>query len=145
MRSDQLTIGFVRRGFSSSGGAEAYLKRLAAGVAAAGHRVSLYTAGDWPATEWNLGPIVRLHATSAIAFADELEKVLARRESNVLMSLERLWRCDVYRAGDGVHQAWLERRAKVAGPLEKLSRLLNRNHSATLSLEKSLFGKAGAK
>jgi UDP-glucose:(heptosyl)LPS alpha-1,3-glucosyltransferase len=145
MRSDQLTIGFVRRGFSSSGGAEAYLKRLAAGVAAAGHQVSLYTAGDWPANEWSFGSIVPLRATSATAFADELEKVLARQECNVLMSLERIWRCDVYRAGDGVHRAWLERRAVVAGALEKLSRLLNRKHSATLSLEESLFGKAGAK
>jgi UDP-glucose:(heptosyl)LPS alpha-1,3-glucosyltransferase len=145
MRSDQLTIGFVRRGFSSGGGAEAYLKRLAGGVAAAGHRLSLYTAGDWPANEWNFGPIVRLRATSAISFADELEKMLARQEDEVLMSLERIWRCDVYRAGDGVHRAWLERRGEVAGPLQKLSRLLNRKHSATLSLEESLFGKAGAK
>ena len=153
--TEKLTIGFVRRGFSSGGGAEAYLKRLAAGVANAGHRVSLYTAADWPADEWNFGPIVRLKATSAIGFADELEK--GRRDPSralgmtggpqdcsVLMSLERVWRCDVYRAGDGVHRAWLERRNEIAGPWEKLSRLLNRKHSATLSLEESLFRKGGA-
>src|SRR5947209_15232540 len=28
------------------------------------------------------------------------------------MSLERVWCCDVYRAGDGVHQAWLNRRRR---------------------------------
>ena len=60
------------------------------------------------------------------------------------MSLERIWRCDVYRAGDGVHRAWLERRAQIAGPLQKLSRILNRKHSATLALEKSLFADGGA-
>ncbi|MEY2503846.1 MAG: UDP-glucose:(heptosyl)LPS alpha,3-glucosyltransferase, partial [Verrucomicrobiota bacterium] len=141
----KFTIGFVRRGFSSGGGAEAYLRRLARGVAATGHRVSLYTAGEWPANEWNFGPVVRLGATSAIAFADEVEKIFARRENNILMSLERIWRCDVYRAGDGVHRSWLERRAKTAGPLQKLSRLLNRKHSSTLALEESLFGKGGAK
>src|ERR1043166_7746237 len=145
MRSDQFTIGFVRRGYSSGGGAEAYLTRLASGVAAAGHAVSLYTSGEWPAHEWNFGSVMRLGATSAIAFADELEKIYARRECDVLMSLERLWHCDVYRAGDGVHRAWLERRAQIAGPLQRLSRLLNRKHSATLALEESLFGKAGAK
>lgn len=145
MRSDQLTIGFVRRGFSSGGGAESYLQRLAAGLAQAGHQVRLYTSGEWPADMWNFGPVVRLDATSAIAFADELEKVQPRRECDVLMSLERIWRCDVYRAGDGVHRAWLERRNEIAGPLQKLSRLLNRKHSATLSLEESLFGQAGAK
>src|SRR5687768_7345935 len=113
MRSDQLTIGFVRRGFSSGGGAESYLQRLAAGVAQAGHQVRLYTAADWPADRWNFGPVVRLDATSAVAFADELEKVEPRGECDVLMSLERIWRCDVYRAGDGVHRAWLERRHEV--------------------------------
>ena len=139
----QLTIGIVRRGFSSGGGAEAYLKRLAAGVAETGHHVSLFTAAEWPAEEWNFGPIVRLRSTSAVGFADELEKV-SRANCDVLLSLERVWRCDVYRAGDGVHRAWLERRSQIAGPLQKLSRLLNRKHSATLSLEESLFAKAGA-
>jgi UDP-glucose:(heptosyl)LPS alpha-1,3-glucosyltransferase len=144
MRSDQLTIGFVRRGFSSGGGAESYLQRLAAGVAQAGHQVRLYTSAEWPADLWNFGPVVRLDATSATAFADQLDKIQPRRECDVLMSLERIWRCDVYRAGDGVHRAWLERRDQVAGPLQKLSRLFNRKHSATLALEESLFGKAGA-
>jgi UDP-glucose:(heptosyl)LPS alpha-1,3-glucosyltransferase len=144
MLPDQLTIGIVRRGFSSSGGAESYLKRLAAGVAEAGHPVSLFTSAEWPVEEWNFGPVVRLSATDAIGFADELEKV-SRANCDVLLSLERVWRCDVYRAGDGVHRAWLERRGHVAGPFQKLSRLLNRKHSATLSLEESLFAKAGAR
>src|SRR5688572_25410459 len=102
----KLTIGFVRRGFSSSGGAEAYLKRLAAGVAEKGHQVRLYASKEWPATEWSFGPITRIAAGSAVGFADEVEKLAPRSECNVLMSLERIWRCDIYRAGDGVHRAW---------------------------------------
>jgi UDP-glucose:(heptosyl)LPS alpha-1,3-glucosyltransferase len=144
MLPDKPTIGFVRRGFSSSGGAESYLKRLAAGVAEAGHPVSLFTSAEWPAEEWNFGPVVRLSATDAVGFADELEKI-SRANCDVLLSLERVWRCDVYRAGDGVHRAWLEKRNQIAGPLQKLSRLFNRKHSATLSLEESLFAKAGAR
>ena len=119
MQSDQLTIGFVRRGFSSGGGAESYLQRLAAGVARAGHQIRLYTSAEWPADMWNFGPVVQVDATSAIAFADALEKVAPRRECDVLMSLERIWRCDVYRAGDGVHRAWLERRRKKIPFLRK--------------------------
>ena len=133
----EFTIGFVRRGYSS-GGAEAYLKRLAAGVAATGRRVALFTAGDWPADEWNFGPIVRLKAKSAIAFADELEKI-SRDNCDVVLSLERVWRCDVYRAGDGVHRAWLQRRAETGGLFQKFSRIFNRKHSAALDLEESLF------
>jgi UDP-glucose:(heptosyl)LPS alpha-1,3-glucosyltransferase len=144
MRSNHLTIGFVRRGFSSSGGAESYLKRLAAGVVEKGHQVRLYASADWPPDEWSFGPITRLEGRSAIAFADEIEKLAPHPDCDVLMSLERIWRCDVYRAGDGVHRAWLQRRAEIGGPLQRLSRVLNRKHSATLALEKSLFAGGGA-
>ena len=149
-----LNIGFVRRGFSASGGAEAYLRRLAAGMVENGHAVRLYASTDWPPDEWTFGPITRLDARSAIAFADEIEKIrrnpstalgmTARGECDVLISFERIWRCDVYRAGDGVHRSWLERREKSGGPFQKLSRIFNRKHSATLALEESLFAKGGA-
>jgi UDP-glucose:(heptosyl)LPS alpha-1,3-glucosyltransferase len=138
-----LTIGIVRRGYSSSGGAEAYLKRLAAGIVEAGHKVVLFSAADWPPDEWTFGAVERLEGSSAIAFADALEKI-APGKSDVLLSLERVWRCDAYRAGDGVHRAWLERRNELAGPLQKLSRIFNRKHAATLALEESLFAKGGA-
>ena len=144
MPSNHLTIGFVRRGFSSSGGAEAYLKRLAAGVVERGHRVRLFASKDWPEDEWTFGPITRLTAGSATAFADEMESLAPPSECDVLMSLERIWRCDIYRAGDGVHRAWLERRSQIAGPWQKLTRILNRKHSAALALEKSLFAEGGA-
>ena len=144
MPSNHLTIGFVRRGFSSSGGAEAYLKRLAAGVVERGHRVRLFASKDWPEDEWTFGPITRLTAGSATAFADEMESLAPPSECDVLMSLERIWRCDIYRAGDGVHRAWLERRSQIAGPWQKLTRILNRKHSAALALEKSLFAENGA-
>src|SRR6267143_1180197 len=100
MRSNHLTIGFVRRGFSSSGGAESYLKRLAAGVVEKGHQVRLFASAAWPSNEWSFGPITRVEGKSATAFADEIEK-LPRLDCDVLMSLERIWRCDLYRAGDG--------------------------------------------
>ena len=140
-----LTIGFVRRGFSSGGGAEAFLARLASGVVANGHGAVLFTAGEWPETVWNFGPITRMKATSAIAFADELERARPSSYCDVLLSLERIWRCDVYRAGDGVHRAWLDRRDEFAGPLQKLSRLFNRKHSGAVALEKALFANGGAK
>jgi UDP-glucose:(heptosyl)LPS alpha-1,3-glucosyltransferase len=144
MHTNHLTIGFVRRGFSSSGGAESYLKRLAAGVVASGHSVRLYGSKDWPEDQWTFGPITRLEAGTATAFADEMKELAPRPECDVLMSLERIWRCDVYRAGDGVHRAWLERRSQIAGRWQKLNRIVNRKHAATLELEKSLFAEGGA-
>lgn len=144
MRSNHITIGFVRRGYSSSGGAESYLQRLAAGVVEQGHQVRLYTSAEWPADAWSFGSLTRVEGKSATAFADAIEKLAPRSECDVLMSLERIRHCDVYRAGDGVHRAWLERRAAMGGRFQRLSLALNRKHSATLALEKTLFGEGGA-
>src|SRR5438067_10487845 len=112
MSNGKLTIAFVRRGYSPSGGAEAYLKRLAQGIVDLGHEAQLVATDEWPPTEWPFGSITHLRATSASGFAEELEKMRPQLSCDVLMSLERGWRCDVYRAGYGVHQAWLNRRGK---------------------------------
>ena len=134
----------MRRGYSHSGGAEAYLKRLARGIVDRGLEADLIASNDWPASQWTFGSITRIHGESPIAFADELEKLRPQIQSDVLMSLERVWRCHVYRAGDGVHQAWLNRRRKFELPLQRFVRGINRKHQDILKLEQSLFGKSGA-
>src|SRR2546423_9811054 len=144
MSNGKLTIAFARRGYSPSGGAESYLKRLAQGIVDLDHSAQLIATNDWPAAEWRFGPITHLRATSATGFADELENLRPQLGCDVLMSLERVWRCDVYRAGDGVHQAWLNRRRKFEMPLQRFVRGINRKHRDILQLEESLFAKAGA-
>jgi UDP-glucose:(heptosyl)LPS alpha-1,3-glucosyltransferase len=139
MPDKPLTIVFVRRGYSQTGGAEAYLKRLARGVVDAGHNAQLVTTKDWPQTEWPFGALHRIPSQSAIAFANELEQVRPRIPCDVLMSLERVWNCDVYRAGDGVHRAWLNRRQSLASPLSNFFRHLSLKHNHILRLEESLL------
>ncbi len=144
MSPQKLTIGFVRRGYSASGGAEAYLKRLGRGVVDLGHEAQLFTTDDWPQDEWTFGAITRLPSKSANTFANEVEQRRPLIRCDILMSLERIWRCDVYRAGDGVHRAWLDRRREFELPLERFVRGLNRKHRDLLRLEKSLLGDRGA-
>ena len=139
------SIAFVRRGYSPIGGAEAYLKRLANGVVEAGHKVQLIATNEWPEDQWPFGPVTRMGAESVVGFADELEQIRSQLDCEVLLSLERVWSCDVYRAGDGVHRAWLGRRRKFELPLKEFARALNRKHRDLLHLEESLFAsrKAG--
>lgn len=138
------TITFVRRGYSSSGGAESYLKRLAQGVCEAGHTAHLISTRDWPHEEWPFGQITHLSATTPKGFADELERLRPSLRSDVLMSLERVRQCDVFRAGDGVHAAWLGRRAHFGSGLRNLGVGLNPKHQAILRLEEQLLGNRGA-
>jgi UDP-glucose:(heptosyl)LPS alpha-1,3-glucosyltransferase len=145
MMPKRRSIAFVRRGYSPIGGAEAYLKRLANGVVEAGHNVQLIATNGWPQDQWPFGPVTRLGAESVVGFADELEQIRPQLDCDVLLSLERVWSCDVYRAGDGVHRAWLARRRKFELPLKQFARALNRKHRDLLHLEESLFAnrKAG--
>ncbi|MDQ6808552.1 MAG: glycosyltransferase family 4 protein, partial [Verrucomicrobiota bacterium] len=144
MPTKPLPIAFVRRGHSSSGGAEAYLKRLAAGVAALGHPVRLITTPDWPAGEWPFGEITSVHGDSPKRFADQVAALRSSQPDEITLSLDRLWACDVYRAGDGVHAAWLERRSKFSGPLRNFVRRLVGKHDQIVALEASLFSSQGA-
>src|SRR5437667_8613469 len=140
-----LSIVFVRRGYSPTGGAEAYLKRLARGVMEAGHDLQLVATHDWPDSEWPFGSITHLRSKSPIEFASELEQMRAQLRVDILFSLERVWSCDVYRAGDGVHRAWLERRRKFELPLKRFVRSLNSKHQDLLRLEQSLFSGGNTK
>jgi UDP-glucose:(heptosyl)LPS alpha-1,3-glucosyltransferase len=140
-----LSIVFVRRGYSPTGGAEAYLKRLARGVIEAGHEVQLVATNDWPDGEWPFGSITHLRSKSPVEFASELERKRGRFRCDVLFSLERVWSCDVYRAGDGVHRAWLDRRRKFELPLKRFVRSLSSKHQDLLRLEESLLSRGNTK
>ncbi|MDD5199772.1 MAG: glycosyltransferase family 4 protein [Terrimicrobiaceae bacterium] len=128
-----MKIGLVRRGYSSTGGAEAYLRRLAKGLMAMDHVPVLIASHEWPEGDWPGEYVVRADGGSPMRFAHDVERAAAR--CDVVFSLERIFHCDVYRAGDGVHGAWLERRAKFEAPWRRWARALNRKHRELLRLE----------
>lgn len=136
-----MTIGLVRRGYSASGGAESYLKRFALALRDVGHECVLFSSAGWPAAEWPHGEIVRVGGAenSPRAFADALAALRPREKCGWLFSLERVWDCDCYRAGDGVHRAWLERRARFEPPWCGWLRKTRRKHRELLALEARLF------
>ena len=112
-----MKIALIRRQFAATGGAELYTQRLIAALAAAGHDVHLY------AEAWNGAPErVTLHsvpvkaprAMRPVVFADAVARMLAAESFDVVFSLERTVRQDVYRAGDGLHRVWLEQRRRFA-------------------------------
>ncbi len=135
--SHPFPVGIVRRGYSSSGGAEAYLLRLAAGLQARGHSVTLYTTDAWPEERWTFGPLVRVRGRSPRAFADGFAKV--RRPGEIILTLDRVPGCDVFRAGDGVHAAWLYRRGLFEPKWRKFLHVLNPKHLSMMRLECEVF------
>lgn len=139
-----MRIGLVRRGYSDTGGAEAYLRRFADAATAAGHECILYTGPDWPADRWS-GSIARVAGRGPVAFSRGLGPTRAAHPCDVLFSLERVEACDVYRAGDGVHAGWLQRRQKFEPAWKRWLRIFNRKNRETLALETALFSSKGAR
>jgi UDP-glucose:(heptosyl)LPS alpha-1,3-glucosyltransferase len=135
-------IALVRRGYSATGGAEAYLLRLARALHVLGYRPTLYATEDWPEDHWPFGPLVRLEARQPFEFARAFQQ--ARRAEQIVLSLDRVPGCDVFRAGDGVHAAWLQRRSRFESVWRRWFRFLNLKHTALLALEREVFKTARA-
>ncbi len=138
-----MKIGLVRRGFSPTGGAESYLKRLGRALTDAGHQAILYTTKDWPQAQWAYGPVIRSGASSPLGFAKTVQHL--RKPDEILFSLDRILQCDCYRAGDGVHKVWLERRVAHEPGWRSFFRFANRKHAELLRLERGLFEERSAK
>lgn len=136
-----MKVGLVRRGYSASGGAESYLKRFAEALRAAGHECVLFASEEWPRGDWTHGDLHTLpRGSSPRAFADALAALDPRSKCDWLFSLERVWSCDCYRAGDGVHRAWLDRRQRFEPAWRAWLRpWANRKHAELLELETQLF------
>jgi UDP-glucose:(heptosyl)LPS alpha-1,3-glucosyltransferase len=138
-----MKIGLVRRGHSATGGAEAYLLRLTAALRELGEEIKLITSTDWPADRLPFGDILRLEGDSPREFAAAFSK--QSTGCDIHLSLERVPGCEVYRAGDGVHSAWLERRNSFEPFWKRLTRGFNRKHAQILDLERQVFDPANTR
>ena len=137
-----MKIGLVRRGYSRTGGAETYLRRFAETAVAAGHEVILF-AEQWPRDAWPWAH-VQVHSRSPREFAIALHALRPRERCDFLFSLERIFSCDAYRAGDGVHAAWLARRTEFEPFWKPWLRRFSGKHRQTLAIERHLFSEHGA-
>src|SRR4051812_39793098 len=105
----RMKIGVVRQRYVATGGAERYLAAVIEQLAARGHEVHVF-ASEWSATEnpkFMLHRVPIMRGTSfvrALTFAIWSERIVRRANCDVIFSLERTLRQDVYRAGDGCHR-----------------------------------------
>ena len=134
-----MKILFARRGYSSSGGAERYLRRLVKGLRSKNIETTLLTDGSWPHNQWPGDHHISLHASTPATFAKAVESEKSKNPDTILFSFERIPCSDVFRAGDGVHTAYLNRQAAEGNPLASWFRSTRRHHRQTTALERQLF------
>ena len=137
----RLTIGFLRRGYSPTGGVEAYLKGLAEGLRGEGHRVVLLGTSEWPQSEWPGGEIIPCKGSSLSEYSVEVErqKLSSGIRFDLILSVEKVPGCDLYRTDEGLHAAWLEQRSRYISPWARFFQRINPKHREKLRLERQLF------
>ncbi len=137
----RLTIGFLRRGYSPTGGVEAYLKGLADGLRNEGHRVVLIGTSEWPESEWPGGEILRCKGATLSEYSAEVTRQKTRSDIrfDLILSVEKVPGCDLYRTDEGLHRAWLSQRSRYISPWARLFQRISPKHREKLLLEKQLF------
>jgi len=140
-----LRIAIVRQRYNPYGGAERFVSRALAALAARGVDATVVTR-DWRGAEQADGYAVLRVAPFHVGrlmrdrgFAAAVCARLAREHFDLVQSHERLECCDVYRAGDGAHRVWLDRRARDGGPLVRVAQALSPYHRYVLAAERRMF------
>lgn len=143
-----MKLALIRRQFASVGGAELYLQRLLGALVQAGHDIHLYTErweGAAAGVTVHEVPVKAGRATRNIVFARNVDLQLQGTDYDLVFSLERTVRQDVYRAGDGVHAVWLEQRRRFASWWRRPFIGMGAFHSNMRALETRTFDPANTR
>lgn len=135
-------IAFVRQKFSRFGGGELILDRTIGALAKRGAAITII-AREW---EPHAGiefrrcdPARSPRTTRDSRFARTACEIIATLPGALVQSHERLSCCDIYRAGDGVHAAYLAHRARGLSALRRFFQNVSGYHRDVLRLEREMF------
>ena len=135
-----MRIGLIRRKYDQSGGAELSLRLLADGFLKNNHQVAVMAQswqGPAPAgMEFYRIDARRGRVGGLYSFARNAFLQMQGLQLDTCLSLERVPGVSFFRAGDGCHMAWLERRARYEKWYKRHTFMLNPLHRAQLCLEK---------
>jgi UDP-glucose:(heptosyl)LPS alpha-1,3-glucosyltransferase len=139
-----LRLAVIRQRYTPYGGAERFVESALEALLERGVAISLYTR-EWPQTRLQLiePTIVDPYYVGRLwrdaSFAREVCRAIGGAKADLVQSHERVSCCDVFRAGDGVHAAFLDERLAAAGPLQRLALRASPYHRYVLDAERRLF------
>ncbi len=141
-----MKIALIRKNYTPYGGAENYLNLLADNLAERGHDIHVFSAFNWSGRNLTIHKIRTVRSPSLLSniiFAANAGAEIRKGSFDCVLSLERTFLQDIYRAGDGCHREWLNRRKTVDSFFRKISLTINPRHLLLLYLEKKCFSNSG--
>lgn len=143
-----MKLALIRRQFSATGGAELYVQRLLSALSAAGHETHLFAEkwqGQAEGVQFHTIHVDASRAERPLRFAEMVNAALQQEKFDCVFSLERTLKQDVYRAGDGLHRVWLERRKQFASWWKRPLVGLGAFHRNMMALEAGTFDPGNTK
>jgi UDP-glucose:(heptosyl)LPS alpha-1,3-glucosyltransferase len=139
-----MKLDIVRQRYTPYGGAERFVERAIDALIERGIGIRVITR-YWPGRHseriepvlcnpYYLGSLWR-----DAGFAHAVRAALARDRSELVQTHERIDGCDIFRAGDGLHRAWLAERRRAGSRLERLRIAANPYHRYVLDAEERVF------
>ena len=139
-----MRLAIIRQRYTPHGGAERFVEGALEALLERGVAISLYTR-QWPNTRLQLiepvlcNPFYLGRLWRDWSFARAVCGAVATKAPELVQSYERLLCCDVYRAGDGVHRAWLDEWLRGASAFKRWRVESNFYHRYILDIERRLF------
>ncbi|VFP87573.1 glycosyltransferase family 4 protein [Candidatus Erwinia haradaeae] len=140
----QIRLAIVRQQYRFDGGAENFISSILAASELQILDLHFITR-QWPKkylTNWNFhlcNPIKLGRVSRERDFAKAAYKLWKKEQINLIQSHERIAGCHIYRAGDGVHQIWLEQWCRIL-PKWKQKMLFNsRYHNYIMKTEQKMY------
>lgn len=138
-------VALLKSRLGVNGGVEKYTYHLAEAFARRGCEVSVLTTGlkkpplNSPCEWVNVGEPQKLSVRSLTQFDQQCQNWLKNHPCHIVFGMDRNRSQTHYRAGNGVHAAWLQHRSSSETLLKRLSFRINPLHQKTLQFEKEAY------
>ncbi len=135
-----MKLALVRRNYNPYGGAERFLESLRTQLMERNISVSVI-AETWKTVDYESDSVLMIKASGFFrstrfrSFSQNAQTLLTNQQFDLIQSHERLTGVDIYRLGDGIHAAWLERCARVSSSARTLLRKFDSYNRAVIMTE----------
>jgi len=143
-----MRLAIVRQRYNPFGGAERFVERALEALIAQGTQVTLITRSWSGASRAGFEQIICDPTQSGLlagrtgrdrAFSRCVQTAMAECAFDLVQSHERVPGCSIFRAGDGVHAAWLARRTQTLSWWQRFAQEISSYHRYVLDTEQAMF------
>jgi len=146
----KIRLALVRQKYRPDGGAERFVSRALEALDEHDIELNVITR-EWQGAfkpEWHIhicNPFKWGRISRERGFAQAARALWQEQQFDLVQSHERIAGCDIYRAGDGVHQCWLEQRQRILPGWRGKYLMKERYHRYVMNAEREMYASSSLK